>query len=350
MSNFTINKVRIKGISACVPRNVERNDQLSFFSQEEANRIIAATGVHEKRIVDDSTTPSDLCIVAAIDLMNGLAWDKVDVDCLVYVSTNRDFLQPNTSCVIHQKLGLREDCFVIDVPCGCPGWIYGLNVIGSFLQTGQMKKGLLLVGDTSTRMNYPGDKSTRPLFGDAGTATALEFDENASSIELAFLTKSSGWNEIITPAGGARNPFSLDCLNVGLTEDGYECRSIDCRVNGMNVFSFSISDPPELLKNLIAKHKIDIDCIDYFLCHQANKYIVDKIRRKIGVAKEKTPLSLDKFGNTSNASIPLTMVTRCSDGVANKNNNILALAFGTGLMCGAAYLKIEKCYNKLVEY
>ena len=179
MTYLQVSNVKISGVTTCVPSRIEDNRDLFGFSDSEACRIIESTGIREKRVVDDGITSSDLCVKAAECLLEGLQWNREEIDCLIFVSTNRDYLQPTTSCVIHDRLKLKESCFVLDVPCGCPGWVYGLNIMGTYLQTGQLKKGLLLVGDTSTKMNYPFDKSTRPLFGDAGTASAYEYDEKA---------------------------------------------------------------------------------------------------------------------------------------------------------------------------
>lgn len=350
MGYNVVKNVAIRGITVCVPPHREENIHLPNFTEQEALRIIDSTGVKEKRVVDDGVTPSDLCVKAAEDLLQQVAWNRDEVDCLVYVSTNRDYLQPNTSCVIHNRLGLNEKCMVLDIPCGCPGWIYGLFFAGTLLQMGQMKKCLLLVGDTSTRMNYPLDKSSRPLFGDGGTATALEFDESAKPMQFAFSTISSGWNEIITLDGGARNPINEASLVPETTSDGYCSRRIDCRMKGMNVFSFSLSVPSKVVKELMEHFEVNKEEMDYFLCHQANKYIVDKVRKRAGFSVDQTPLSLDLFGNTSNASIPLTIVLRCAEAFQEREVKSLAVAFGTGLMCGAAHLQTNKIKIALIEY
>ena len=350
MGFHSIDKIAVRGITVCVPKNKEENISLPDFSDYERNRIVESTGIRERRVVDDGVTPSDLCVKAAEELLTQVQWSNEDVDCLVFVATNRDYLQPNTSCVIHHRLGLNEGCLAIDVPCGCPGWIYGLFVAGSLMQTGQMKKCLLLVGDTSTRMNYPFDKSARPIFGDAGTATALEFDETAKRMQFSFATVSKGWEQIITTDGGARNPFTEASLRVETTQEGFSSRPIDCRMNGMNVFAFSLSVPPRVVKDLIAHFDIDINKVDYFLCHQTNKYIVDKIRKKVGFSTEKTPISLDEYGNTSNASIPLAIIHRCEKDYNEREVNSIAVAFGTGLMCGAVQLYMNQIKTNLIDY
>ena len=199
-------------------------------------------------------------------------------------------------------------------------------------------------------MNYPLDKSSRPLFGDAGTATAMEYKEGAPEMQFNIATISSGWNEIITKEGGARAPFNENSLKVEQGADGYLHRPIDCVMNGMNVFAFSLSTPSKTIKQLMEHFALDPRTIDYFLCHQANKYIVDKIRKKAGFEAEKTPICLDEFGNTSNASIPLCVVSRCAEVFATQKQNVLAVAFGTGLMCGVAHIQFNQLKNELIEY
>lgn len=350
MAIYKVQNVSIKGITVCVPSHTEKNIELPNFESEEAMRIIDSTGVREKRVADDGITASDLCTKAAEHLMEVLSVERDSIDCLIFVATYRDYLQPTTSCIIHDRLHLKESCFAIDVPCGCPGWIYGLYIMSTFLQNGQMKKGLLLVGDTSTQMNFKGDKSSRPLFGDAGTATLMEFDTLSAELKFNFSTISKGWKNIITKEGGARHPFNLNSLNVEQDKDGYLHRPIDCTMDGMSVFAFSLTTPAKVAKELIDAFGEEVSKIDYFLCHQANKYIVDKIRKKMGFEIEKTPICLDEYGNTSNASIPLAISSRCSERVAGDNVKALAVAFGTGLMCGAAIINLNHCPNDIIEY
>ena len=350
MAFIEIDKIKIAGISACVPTHIEENLDLPIFREGEAERVIASTGIERKRVVIDNTTTSDLCIKAAITLLDELSWSAEDVDCLFYVCTNRDYFQPMTSCVIHGKLGLKEECFVMDLPCGCPGWLYGLSIISSFMAQNKLKKGLLLAGDTSSKMNYEKNKGTRPLFGDAGTVTALLFDDNAKKMNFHFGTNGKSFSEIITTDGGAKFPFSEASLKEFEYSDGLR-RPIDCALNGMNVFAFSITDPPKSIKKLINHLDISPDSIDYFFVHQANKYIVDKIRKKINIAPEKTPTSLTNFGNTSSASIPLTIVTQCREELTDGIKENIASAFGTGLMWASAHFFLENIVcPKLIEY
>ena len=179
MAILNTKNVTIKGVTACVPKYREDNKQIPIFNNpEDSLRFIETTGIEYRHMVKDTgVTSSDLCYKAAEDLISGLEWSKDEIDCLIFVSQTPDYILPATACVLQQRLGLSQDTYAMDVSLGCSGWVYGLSVISSLLSAGTMKKGLLLVGDTTTVTKSARDKSTYPLFGDAGTATAVVFEE-----------------------------------------------------------------------------------------------------------------------------------------------------------------------------
>ena len=179
MSILTINNVKIVGVSACVPKTVEENLSLAIFeNQAEARKVIESTGIERHRIVEKGTTASDLSIEAVKKVVADLGWEMESVDMLLYVCTTRDYIQPMTSPSIQHRLGMRQDSFVMDLPMGCAGWVYGMSVAGSLMDKGTLKRGLLVVAETNTQSHGLNDRTCRPLFGDAATVTALEFDEN----------------------------------------------------------------------------------------------------------------------------------------------------------------------------
>lgn len=351
MAFLSIPNVQIQGITACVPTFIEENISLPLFAEGEAVRVIESTGIERKRIVSSGTTTSDLCAKAAVKLLNGMNWASSDVDCLVFVSSSRDYITPPTSCILQHTLNLREDCYTIDIPCGCPGWLYGLSVISSLLNMGNMKRGLLLVGDTSTTLNSSKDKSTRPLFGDAGTATAIEFVPGADKLYFHFSSDGSNYDAIISRDGGSRFPFTADSLVETEFAPGIIRRPMDCEIKGMDVFAFSIAKAPVSVKTLMNNFSLSEDKIDYLFLHQANKYILDKIRKKLGFPDFKVPYCLKDFGNTSCASIPLTMVSQCSKELKSSRKKNIACAFGVGLSWGSVHFTTEKliCCD-LIEY
>ena len=353
MSQLTTNKVKIAGISACVPKRIEENISLDIFAdEEEARKVIASTGISRRRVCDDGVTASDLSIKAVECMLDDLAWAVDSVDCLFYVSMTRDYIAPQTACILQGKLGLRNDCFVMDLPLGCSGWVYGLSVISSMMQTGAFKRGLLICAETNTKNRSMKDRSVRPLFGDAATVTALEYDANwGKPMNFIFGVDGAGWNAVYTQFGGMRHPTTPESLKEVEVEPGIVRRGTDMVVNGMDVFSFAIKRPPQQLKELVVKFSIDLSTVDYLLLHQANKFIDEKIRRSLKLPPEKVPYCLEDFGNVTNASIPLVMTTRIADSLKSKSNHCLACGFGVGLAWASVEFTIENCVcSKIVEY
>lgn len=332
MSRLTISNVKIVGMSACVPANVEENLTLPIFADEqEARKVIASTGIERHRYVNEGVTASDLSVKAVEAILGDLKWEATDIDCLFYVSTSRDYIAPQTACILQDRLGLRNDCFVMDLPLGCSGWIYGMSVIGSMMSNGAFKKGLLIAAETNTRNRSKKDRTVRPLFGDAATVTALEYDENAVAMNFMFGVDGSGYKAVWAKYGGMRYPADAESVQEVEVEPGVIRRGTDMVVNGMDVFAFAIKTPPKALKEMMAEFQIDTDKIDYLLLHQANKFIDEKIRKSLNFPPEKVPYCLEDFGNVTSASIPLTMVTRCAKALENSDCHFLACGFGVGL-------------------
>lgn len=332
MSRLTIDNVKIVGMSACVPHNIEENRNLSIFSTpQEAEKVIASTGIERHRGVDIGTTASDLSVRAVNQLLDDLNWNASDVDCLFYVCTSRDFIAPQTACILQDRLGLRNDCFVMDLPLGCSGWIYGMSVIGSMISHGSFKRGLLIAAETNTLNRSKKDRTVRPLFGDASTVTALEFETDAKPMDFMFGVDGSGYQAVWAKYGGMRYPADVHSVVETEVEPGIIRKGTDMVVNGMDVFAFAIKTPPKAIKEFISEFDVDTDNVDYLLLHQANKFIDEKIRKSLKFPPEKVPYCLEDFGNVTSASIPLTMVSRLSSPLYNSHCHFLACGFGVGL-------------------
>lgn len=333
MANLTTQKVKIVGMSACVPKQIVENLTLPIFpNEEEARKVIASTGIERHRHVEPGVTASDLSVKAVEKLVADLGWEKSSVDCLFYVCTSRDYIAPQTACFLQDRLGLSQNCFVMDLPLGCSGWVYGMSVITSMMQTGHFKRGLLIAAETNTRNRSLKDRTVLPLFGDAATVTALEY--NAAwpyPYNFVFGVDGSGAKAIMTEYGGMRHPTTPECLVEREVEPGVIRKGTDMVVNGMDVFGFAIKRPPQSLKELVATYNIDIDKIDYLYLHQANKFIDEKIRKSLKVPAEKVPYCIQDFGNVTSASIPLTMVTQSAQALAGEPKHCIACGFGVGL-------------------
>ena len=333
MSQLTINNVRIAGMTACAPATVEDNRTLPIYKDEaEALKVIASTGIERHHKVDDGVTASDLTVKAVEGLLHQMEWDPQEVDCFAYVCTSRDYIAPQTACVLQDRLKLRNDCCVFDLPFGCSGWVYGMSIVASLLSHGTLKRAILVAAETNTQNRNPHDTTVRPLFGDAATATALEFDpERSRPMNFMYGVDGSGFDAVWAPYGGMRNPVTHEALEEKEVSPGVFRRGVDMIVNGMDVFGFAIKQPPRSIKELIETFDIDVESIDLLLLHQANKFIDEKIRKAIKIPAEKTPYCLEEYGNVTSASIPLTMVSRCREQLSGDLKHCVACGFGVGL-------------------
>lgn len=343
MSYLEINQVRITGLCACIPPDVEENINLPIFKDaKEAQAVIDSTGIQRKHLVRPGTTASDLTVQAVNKLLSSLSWNPEDVDCLVYVCVSRDFIAPITSAILQDRLGFRNDCFCIDLPLGCSGWVYGMSTISSLLSHGSMKKGLLVCAETNSLNRSPKDKTVKPLFGDVATVTALEYDDNWNHpMQFNFGVDGKGFKAVWTEYGGTRNPITPEAIVEKEVEPGVIRKGIDMVVNGMDVFSFAIKVPPKSLNDLISHFEIDLNGVDYLFLHQANKYIDERIRKKLGLPEEKVPYCLSEYGNTNSASIPLTIVTKCAETMTKGTYNCLGCGFGVGLAWASIHFYTE---------
>lgn len=342
MAFLKIDNVAIRGIAVCSPENVVENRSLDFFTQEEIDGVISMTGIERRRVADLSTTCSDLCEKAFNALIAELGWEKDSIDAIVYLSMTEDYPQPNTACVLHGRLGLSEDCYVMDIKQGCPGWIIGMSSLSALVSTGQFKRAVLLNGDINTRNSSPYDKESQPLFSDAGAVTAIEFDPEAASIEYYVATRGKDHLSILCPAGGARQPVTEESLQFKEMPDGSRYRDIDCRMDGMSVFSFGISVAPKAVKNLWEYFSIEPESIDKYFFHQANLFMNEKIRKKLKIDEAKVPYILKDFGNSSSASIPANIVMTSNKDFQTKKMDCIGCSFGVGLQYGAIHFVTDK--------
>lgn len=341
MAFLEIPNIKVKGLSVTVPKSVKEIAKLPFFSEGEAEKVIALTGIERTRYVKEGTTCSDLCYDAAEALIEKLGWERDEIGCLIYASLSRDYVTPPTSILLQKRLGLSKTCLCLDIPLACAGYVYAMATAATFMSMGKIKKGLILVGETTSVQISPLDKGLWPLQGDNGSATALEYDETASPIYFNSGVDGNHAEAIIMPVGGTRRPFQEGDLEMKEMEDGSWRRGVDAIMDGMSVFTFAISEPPKTIKAMCEKFNLSIEDIDYLLLHQANQYIDDKICKKLKVPKEKVPYCLKDFGNTSSGSIPLSMIVRLSEKLPNEKAKVIMSGFGSGLAWGAAYLELD---------
>lgn len=344
MAFLEVKNVVIKGIATAVPKQIKVAKEMPFFSEIEADNFTSVTGVVSSHVAPAEMTLSDLCQAAAERLMDEVGWDRSSIDLIVFVSTSRDFyICPNTSNILQSKLGLRTECMAIDLPFACSGYVYGLSVASSLMQTGQLKRGLLLVGEMTSKNQSPLDKTVWPLHGDAGSATLLEYNPEAKHpMQFNLGSDGKGWETIICREVGVRFPTTEESLKYRKYEEGVERNGMQCYMDGMNVFSFAITRPGQCIKGLCDWFDIDLSQIDYLLIHQANKMIDEKIRKRLKLPPEKVPYSMEHYGNTSSCTIPVTMTSQIRESLASGEKEMLMCGFGSGLSWGAAHVFTDK--------
>lgn len=350
MALFKIPSVRIAGIASAVPKYAESNFDYSWLTQQERELLVKTTGVEFRRIAKEGITTSDLCFESAQKLIAELNWNKNDIEVLVFVSQSRDYILPATSVILQDRLGLPKSCLALDVGLGCSGYVYGLSTIAAQISAAGLKKGLLLVGDISTASLNFKDKSTYPLFGDSGTATALERNEQAANMVFNLQSDGEGYQSIIIRAGGLREPFSDSSFREDQIDKGVVRRRMDLELNGLDVFNFSLREVPTNVSRLLEYCGLDVDKIDQFVFHQANLLMNETIRKKLKISPDKYPYSINEFGNTSSASIPLTCTTRLSDQLQFGKSKLIFSGFGVGLSWGSVFVETENiCCPDLIE-
>ena len=347
MVKFAFENVKIKGISAVVP-NIEKNllDETNLYdgNLKKINRVINSSGFLKRRVTGKETT-SDLCIQAAEDLLNNLDINKNEIDALLFVSYTPDYLMPATSYVLHKKLGLTQNCICMDIPQACSGFILGLYQAAMLLNSG-CKKVMLLVGDSFSKFTDMFNNNTAPVFGDAGSATLIEYDKNAEKMYFNINSDGSGFDSLICENGGFRNPVKI--------KDFYENGNYiyNSRMEGGRIFDFTLSNVVPNIEELLNFANISKKEIDEFVFHQANKFILENIARKLDIEPKKISTeTLTNYGNQCGASIPCTICNTLNSKVSRQNVTSILSGFGVGLSWASAIVNLDNIYcSGLNEY
>lgn len=342
MAHWNIKNVALRGVTGTVPDHPVKTAELPYFCPEEASTFDATVGIKNRYIAPIDMCASDMCYDAAERLIAGLGWEKESIDVLLFASVTGDYKTPPTSAILQDRLGLPASTFVLDVPMGCCGCMYCINVAGNMLSAGTAKRAIILVGDTAMRMGNPMDKSRGPLFGDSGTALAMEYDPTARDIIIDFNTMGSGYQALMTPHGGYRHPVTMESFVEEDFGNGIIRAPKDALINGMDVFSFAITKPPISVKKMLEEQGLDKDKdVDFFLVHQANKLIVDRLVKKLKLPVEKVPYNLQEFGNLGGASILMLMTSELEDELSSRPLTLLCSSFGLGLTWGTMLIRTQ---------
>lgn len=339
MANFSFDGIAITGISTAVPKNIRKSmDFASKYGEESIQKYIDMTGIESVRVADKNQTVSDMGYVAAENLFSQKNINRDEIGLLVFGAHSQDYRRPATACVLHKRLSLPKNCAAFDVSLGCSAFVYTIQIAASMMKSSNINKALVIVGETVSKLANPEDRSVSMLFGDAGCAILLEKDDK-TSISGNLFTDGTGYKAIVAPAGGFRN---LEASNEEFSfPDDVKRNLYNVWMDGTSVFSFTISDVPKAIKDYLEVNNKTVEDFDYFIMHQANRYIHKQLSRKLKMPMEKMPMSLDRYGNTSAASIPLTLCDAFGNEKENRKISFLSFGFGVGLRWGVLATEIE---------
>ncbi|MCH7412054.1 ketoacyl-ACP synthase III [Belliella sp. R4-6] len=351
MPLLQFDQVGIVGMAAAVPENkVLTRNYTHYFPEADVADIADKTGIEERRFALEGTCASDLCQAAAEKLIQDLDVDKAEIDLLVFVSQTPDYRMPATSVLLQNRLGLSKQTMAFDLNLGCSAFVYALSVVYSLVQSGHIRKALLLDGETRSRAYHPKDRRVAFLFGDGGIAALIE--KNSKFGKSFFSLNSDGSREdlIKIKSGGYRFPSSADSVKEKvIDEHGNISTDEHGTMIGSDVFNFVIQEIPSDIKNILSHASTEKGDIDFFVFHQANAFMNGYLAKKLKLPLDKVPSCIRDFGNTSSVSIPLTIVSQLQGNLEGRKKLLLS-GFGVGMSWASAVMEFQDCFiSDLVE-
>jgi 3-oxoacyl-[acyl-carrier-protein] synthase-3 len=332
MAVTSTNACFIRAVTSCVPsRCFDNLSEATAFGPDEVSKVVSLAGVKTRYMASDSECSSDLCVAAAQDVLHSLQWAPSSVDALIMITQTPDYFLPSTACLAQRRLGLSDACAAFDVGLGCSGYPYGLWLAAMMLQSDGFRRILVLHGETPTRFCHKSDRTVALLFGDAGSATALEAPSERSSGErwwFCLHTDGAGADDLILRGGGFRDRVPSDPRNSWVY------------MNGANVFNFTIRRVPSLVEETLSASGLAREQVDYFVFHQSNRYIIRHLLKKVNVPEAKAPMTMGEFGSSGGPSVPLTMTRGEMVRPAERPLKLLLLGYGVGLSWGSALVDL----------
>lgn len=350
MAYLNFSGIGIKALAACVPkRKINNLEYTAHFAPEEVKEVVEKIGIFERRFAPEGICASDLCFAAATKLLDELELDRGEIDLLIFLSQTPDYKMPATSVILQHRLNLPGSTMTFDVNMGCAGFIHGLSIAYAFMQQQGFRKALLLNGETRSRVYSPKDRKTAFIFGDAGVAALIEKSDTYGNSAFSISSDGSRSDLIRIEAGGCRKPSSTETLMEKVVDEFGNIRSDEHGyMDGGEVFNFLIREVPSDILALLARENKSLNNFDYYVFHQANLYMNNYLAKKLKISKDKVPMTIDRFGNTSSVSIPLTMAVELKDRMHDKH--LLLSGFGVGMTWATAFIYSPECYiTELIE-
>lgn len=344
MAMLSFEGIGITAMAGAVPRRVINNyEYTEFFPADQVKEVVDKVGVFERRFADNETCSSDLCYAAAEKLIADNNIDKSEIDLLVFLSQTPDYRMPATSICLQERLGLPYSCIAFDMQMGCAGFCYAMSVVYGMMQGGNIRKALILDGETRSKVYSPKDRRSAFIFGDGGIAALVEQNDKFGKSWFSLNSDGSRYDLIMIKGGGYRNMSSAETLKERVVDEYGNIRSDEQGyMRGGDVFNFVIREIPRDIKKTIEFSGVDKDSIDYIVFHQANNFINSYIAKKMKLDTNKIPHTIEKFGNTSSVSVPLTIVSELKDKLDGQKT-LLMSAFGVGMSWATGIVPFVDC-------
>jgi 3-oxoacyl-[acyl-carrier-protein] synthase-3 len=335
-------RAAIKAIYTFLPSTTLTNEQLAQeFGDWDADKIYEKTGIARRHVAGADECASDLGVAAAQKLFESGECGPEDIDFLLFCTQSPDYFLPTTACLMQERLGLRTDCGAIDFNQGCSGYVYGLSLAKSLIESGTSRNVLLITAETYSKFINPKDRGVRTIFGDGAAATLVGASESETELLGPFIfgTDGSGARELIVPSGGSRHHDATACLAVlGETEEWRTGR--DLYMNGPEIFNFTLKTVPRAVNQLLEKSGRGQDEVDFFILHQANKFMLESLRRKMKIPAEKFWLEMEDYGNTVSSTIPIALEAARAGGRVRRGDRVALVGFGVGYSWAGAMMQV----------
>lgn len=328
----------VRAIAYHLPERVVSNADLQAENPDwDMSRVEAKVGIAARRVAGEGESASDLGFAAASRLLDGAGVDRASIDYLLFCTQSPDYALPTTACILQDRLGLSTSCGAIDFNQGCSGYVYGLHLAKAMIAGGMARNVLLVTAETYSRYIHPRDRSVRVLFGDGASATLVTAGGEGARIgEFVLGTDGAGHRNLIVPAGGSRRPADAAALEETTDDNGNVRSAANLFMDGQELFSFTLERVPQMVKDLLQRSGRTPDEVGWYVFHQANAFMNDHLRRKLGIPRERAPLCMSECGNTVSSTIPIAL-----HGSAERfgtGDPVMLVGFGVGYSWGACLL------------
>ncbi|WP_455635085.1 3-oxoacyl-ACP synthase III family protein [Parabacteroides sp.] len=331
----------IKDIAYYLPQTEISNEVIvRDFPEWSVEKIASKVGVDKRHVAAEDETASDMAVKAAEILFQRGNIRKEDIDFVLFCTQSPDYKLPTSACMIQHQLGLRKDIGALDFNLGCSGFVYGLSLAKGLMAGGIASNVLLLTAETYNKYLHPKDKGNRTIFGDAASATVIGMSGFAQIGEFSLGTDGSGANNLIVRSGGSRIPEAKN--DIRFDENGNPISSDYLYMNGSEIFTFTLDNVPSLVNDTLVNNGLEKETINQFVFHQANKYMLNFLRKKLEIEQDRFYYCLSKFGNTVSSSIPIALIEAIDDGTIHEGDNVLLAGFGVGYSWAGTVLRFSK--------